>query len=148
MEWETFAAELADDLADLPAGALLVISEREEGGRFTQFAQEDDVLLAYLCDNAFLQPEDQASPEARRVIEAAGWHAPDPGRGQDDWWYRLPWPSSSADYRRLTGMLVTAFRDGYGIPSPEGWTYRAWNEREGNAPLTLPSLDLHQVPVR
>ncbi|MCP2343619.1 TY-Chap domain-containing protein [Actinomadura rupiterrae] len=148
MDWQTFAAELADDLAGLPAGALLVITERADGGRFTQFAQDDDGLVAYVSDNTYLAPADQASPEARRTIEAAGWNPPEPRQGHEDWWYRLPWPSSSAAYHRLTDMIVTALRDGYGIPSPEGWHYRAWNDRKGNEPITLHNLTLTQAPLR
>ncbi|MFC4913242.1 TY-Chap domain-containing protein [Actinomadura gamaensis] len=148
MDWQTFAAELADDLAALPAGALLVISERDDGGRFAQFAQDDDGLVAYVCDNTYLAPDDQASPEARQVIAAAGWNAPDPRQGHEDWWYRLPWPASSAAYRRLTDMIAAAFRDGYGIASPDGWNYRAWNEREGNDPIELRRLSLVRAPLQ
>ncbi|MCP2343620.1 TY-Chap domain-containing protein [Actinomadura rupiterrae] len=141
MDWETFAAALAGDLAELPEGALVVISEREGGGRFTQCMQEEDALTAYVCDNVFLKPEDRASAEGERIIADAGWKPRDPAMGDENWSYVLPCPAPAEDYRNLTDMIVTALRDGYGIPSPEGWTYSAWNELTGNGSIALRRLE-------
>ncbi|WP_051468233.1 TY-Chap domain-containing protein [Actinomadura oligospora] len=148
MDWQEFAEQLAEDLSLLSAGTLLVIEERPEDGRYAQFVQEDDKLLAYVADNRYMTPADKVTPEGERVIEEAGWHRAEPGRAHDDWWQELPWPASGTAYRHLTEAIVVALRDGYGIASPEGWRYRAWNEREANAPVTLARLSLPQVPAR
>lgn len=39
-------------------------------------------------------------------------------------------------------MAIVALRDGYGISNPDGWWYRAWNERTGNEAIELPRLGL------
>jgi hypothetical protein len=51
----------------------------------------------------------------------------DPARGDRqsarqirNWWTRLAWPATTEQYRTVAGMIVTALRDGYGIPSR--WT--------------------------
>ncbi|MFG1951562.1 hypothetical protein [Micromonospora sp. NPDC048830] len=41
-------------------------------------------------------------------------------------------------------MVVTGFRDGYGITAPTALAYDAWNERLGNRKLDLPLLGLRQ----
>lgn len=93
MDWDEFSAKLTVTLADLPAGALVVISEAEEveDGHYTQFAQGDDHLLAYVVANCFLASHLQASQEGEHIISQAGWHESPPGHPADNWWYQLQW---------------------------------------------------------
>jgi hypothetical protein len=145
VDWTAFAAGLAEELADLPVGTLVVIREadREIGrARFAQFVQEDDGLAAEVVTNDALESEFRASSAGEEVIRQAGWHDPAPLEGYDVWWYTLPWPASGTQYRELSLMVVTAVRYGYGIDDTTPWCYRAWNERKGNEPVELPGLGL------
>ncbi|MBT2210797.1 hypothetical protein [Actinomadura sp. NEAU-AAG7] len=146
MGWDEFAEALAEELAVFPAGALVVIKEAAEPrfARYVQFAQRDAELDAGVVANSFLEEAAQCSPEGERVIAEAGWRTRQPTVGHQEWWYALPWPASSGEYRRLTGMIVTAFREGYGIADPGSWRYRAWNEREWNQAISLSRLGLER----
>lgn len=139
--WAAFADGLAAELAGLSAGSIVKIGESRPGRRrYAQFLQSDDSLSAELVDDEWLTPELQAGAEGRAIIAAAGWRESDDEHG--NWWTELPWPSASADYRHVAEMVVTGFRDGFGLPGPTGLSYEAWNERAGNRPLTLPRLGL------
>ncbi|GAA1559458.1 hypothetical protein GCM10009678_48020 [Actinomadura kijaniata] len=145
MDWAHLSAALAEELADLPAGALVVVYEagKETGRfRFAQFAQDEDRLSAEIVTNGFLVPEVRATPDGEELIRRAGWRAPEVREGHDIWWYSLPWPSPPDRYRELAEMVVTALRDGYGASGQSPWAYDAWNERQGNSPLELPRLRL------
>jgi hypothetical protein len=132
MTWEEFAEGLAEEFAGLPAGALLVLSEPGDRGRYAQFAQDEMELVAYVVVNFFVPESAQATPQGEQAIADAGWNPPDGSGLHENWWRTLPWPASSAQYRALADAVVTALRDGYGIASPDGWTYQAWNERTGD----------------
>jgi hypothetical protein len=86
----------------------------------------------------------RAGATGRALIADSGWRARD--AGHSNWWAELPWPSSSADYRRLADMVVTGLRDGFGIRAPTALAYTAWNERLENRKLDLPLLGLRQEP--
>jgi hypothetical protein len=144
VEWELFEQGLADELAGLPAGALVVLFESGEGdgGRYAQFVQRPDRLITEVVANSFLEPGERASAEGELAIVAAGWRPPAPSEGRENWWTDLAWPASSEQYLALAGMVATALRDGYGIADPGGFRYRAWNEKKGNDPIDLPRLGL------
>lgn len=145
MDWAAFAAGLAEELADLSAGTLVVVREagREIGqARFAQFVQEDDELAAEVVTNEFLEPQFRASSAGEDVIRRAGWRVPAPHEGHDVWWFTLPWPATSTQYKQLSLMVVKALRDGYEIDDTTLWCYRAWNERKGNESVELPRLGL------
>lgn len=150
MEWESFAEALAEELAVLPAGALIVISEPGDGltGRYAQFVQETDRLVAEVVADSVLEPKQRVSAEGERAITSAGWRPPDRPAGRENWWAELAWPASARQYQALAGMVVTAMRDGYGIPDPGGLRYRAWNEKKGNDPFDLPRLGLPREEPR
>ncbi|MFC5745153.1 TY-Chap domain-containing protein [Actinomadura rugatobispora] len=131
MDWDEFARGLAEEFAVLPAGALLVLSEPGESGRYAQFAQGPDELVAYVVADSFLSERARATPEGARAIARAGWREPDPSAGHENWWQVLPWPASSRQYRALAESVAAALRDGYGISTPGGWSYQAWNETTG-----------------
>ncbi|MGK8485862.1 TY-Chap domain-containing protein [Nocardia asiatica] len=143
--WEDIAAGLAAELAALSAGSIVKLVESETGPRrrYAQFLQLDDVLSAELVDDGWLDPALRAGTAGRAVIAAAGWRERDATHG--NWWAELPWPSSSAEYRRLADMVVTGLRDGFGIAAPTALAYTAWNERSANQ-LDLPLLGLRQEP--
>lgn len=146
VEWDAFAQGLVDALPRLPAGGLLVIAEpedpeRSQYGRYTQFAQGADALDAYVVVNSFLEEPARASEDGERIIAAAGWRPPEPSAGHENWWTRLAWPATTEQYRTVAGMVVTALRDGYGIPDPGVMRYKAWNENTG-ADIELPLLGL------
>jgi hypothetical protein len=146
VEWNTLVQGLAGELANLPAGGLLVISEFGEPklSRYAQFAQGTDELLAYVVHNSFLDEQARASEDGERVITEAGWRRPDPDQGHDNWWRDLPWPATAQEYRDVAQMVATALRDGYGIADPGVFHYQAWNEQTGQD-LVLPEL---RLPVR
>ncbi|MQY08464.1 TY-Chap domain-containing protein [Actinomadura macrotermitis] len=141
LHWEAFAQALAEEFADLPHGALVVISERV-GNRFAQFAQEDDRLYAEVTAACFMPEEQRTSPEGERAIEEAGWRS----REGDNWWVELPWPGSSQTYRELAGMVTGVLGGVFGIAGPDALHYRAWNERDGNDEFELPRLRLPWQP--
>jgi hypothetical protein len=144
MTWEEFARGLAEEFGRLPTGALLVLSEPGEGGRYAQFAQGDGELVAYVVAGSFLPEPTRATPQGEQAIVQAGWRAPDPSAGHENWWRTLTWPASSQQYRDLADSVAAALRDGYGITAPDGWSYQAWNERTGDD-IELRHLDLRPV---
>ncbi|WP_174189717.1 TY-Chap domain-containing protein [Nocardia barduliensis] len=143
--WEDIAAGLAAELATLHAGSIVKLVESETGPRrrYAQFLQLDDLLSAELVDDGWLDPALRAGTAGRALIAAAGWRERD--AGHSNWWTELPWPSSSAGYRRLADMVVTGLRDGFGIDAPTALAYTAWNERSADQ-LDLPLLGLRQEP--
>ncbi|MBF6332780.1 TY-Chap domain-containing protein [Nocardia transvalensis] len=143
-DWTEFSAGLAEELATLPAGALVVITEADKPAgncRYTQFRQTDDLLEAQLTGDTYLSPESRPSGPGRQRIIDAGWQQPD-SRHTDNWWIELPWPITTALYRQLADMVVTGLRDGFGITDPTTLVYDAWNDRAGNRRLPLPRLGL------
>lgn len=143
MTWEELSAGLAISLSRLPAGALFVVTEPggETGGvrYYFQFIQSETELSAFLVGNVQLSPARQASAEGEALIESLGWRPPH--TDMPDWSRELPWPSNMTGYTALSDAIVSALRDGYGISAPEGWLYRAWNERNG-VDLELTQLGL------
>ncbi|WP_228786623.1 TY-Chap domain-containing protein [Nocardia terpenica] len=73
-DWGEFAEGLAEQLALLPSGAIVKIVAP---GRFAQFAQDDDSLVAHLIGDEHLDPADRPVAERRRRIVDAGWRLPD-----------------------------------------------------------------------
>jgi hypothetical protein len=143
MEWDDVARGLADELPNLPAGALLVLAEAGETARsrYAQFAQGTTELVGYVVVNSFIEAPARASEEGERVIAETGWRRPEPNLGHDNWWMSLPWPATSARYAELGRMVVTALRDGYRIADPGAFRYQAWNEQTSED-LDLPQLGL------
>ncbi|MCW2897940.1 MAG: hypothetical protein JWO67_205 [Streptosporangiaceae bacterium] len=143
VEWDVFAQALAEELPNLPEGGLVVIAEpgEEKYARYTQFMQREDELWGYVVVNSFLDESARASEEAERIISAAGWRAPEPSAGHDNWWAALPWPATAEQYLHLTQMVVAGLRDGYGIPDPGVFRYKAWNRNTGED-LDFPRLGL------
>ncbi|MFF2087775.1 hypothetical protein ACFVVM_28690 [Nocardia sp. NPDC058176] len=142
--WTTLADGLAQELAGLPAGAIVTIVESrpDRTARFAQFVQSEDALAAELVDDDALDVPLRAGDSGTTVIRALGWHERD--RYHENWWLELPWPATSADYRRLADMVVRGFGEGFGLPGPDTFVYDAWNERTGNSPIELPLLGLRQ----
>lgn len=147
-EWPEFAAGLVETLATLPYGAVVIIGEPgpwSDRRLFTQFRQERDHIHAQLPGDRWLDSSVQVGASGARVFGDDGWHEPD-ADFLWNWWVNLPWPATSAGYRRLAAMMVTALRDVFGIPSPDDLVYYAWNEGEGNARLELPLLGVRYEP--
>ncbi|KAF0848244.1 TY-Chap domain-containing protein [Nocardia caishijiensis] len=142
MTWDDVATALAGELAALPAGAIvkLVEARAERPSRFAQFLQTDAELTAELIDDDHLAAELRAGRAGNAVIRELGWQPRD--RHHENWWTHLPWPAPAADYRRLADMVVAGLRDGFGVATPDSFTYDAWNERRGNSLIELPQLGL------
>ncbi|WP_405164543.1 hypothetical protein OG203_05350 [Nocardia sp. NBC_01499] len=142
-EWAQFAEALAEQLAQLPIGAIMKIIAVGPTGRFrfVQFAIGDDALVAELTGDAYLDSIGRPTPEGRLRIIDAGWQLPDADH-VDNWWIELPWPISSAVRHQLAAMVITGLRDGFDIPDPASLVYDAWNSNDGNKSLILPSLSL------
>ncbi|MCA2210182.1 TY-Chap domain-containing protein [Nocardia rosealba] len=142
MTWDDFAKTLARELAGLPAGAIVKIAEsrEERPSRFAQFLQTDAELTAELVDDDRLSAELRAGRQGTTVIRELGWQPRD--RYHENWWTRLTWPAPSTDYQRLADMVVGGLRDGFGLATPDSFTYDAWNERRGNSLIELPQLGL------
>ncbi|PXX66595.1 hypothetical protein DFR70_103344 [Nocardia tenerifensis] len=142
--WDEFAAGLAEELAGLSAGAVVIIAESTpatEVARYAQFRQFDDMLTAELCGDRWLEEAVQADEAGNRLIADAGWRPPEFDH-VGNWWHEWPWPMSSAEYGQVAAMVVTGLRDAYGIAEPAALAYRAWNENTGNSPIELPMLGL------
>ncbi|MCX4093055.1 TY-Chap domain-containing protein [Nocardia sp. alder85J] len=145
-DWETFAAGLVEELADLPSGALVVISDMSDADStyFAQFAQLDDKLAAQLTGDANLTGGRPPAVDHRQRLIDVGWQTPDP-TDSDNWWVELPWPVTSALYRQLATMVVIGLRDAFGVAEPAQLAYRAWNGNDRNRPIELPRLGLPRV---
>lgn len=143
-DWDAFGEKLAEQLSALPAGAVLIIREGERGdtGRYAQFLQSDEGVEAELVGDHHLAPALRAGEAGSGLIAEAGWQAPEDTVYGHNWWAKLPWPSPSEAYRRLSGMTVTGLRDALRIAGPQALVYEAWDGRRGNRPLPLPLLGL------
>ncbi|MEU0101416.1 hypothetical protein [Streptomyces sp. NPDC006267] len=143
--WEGFCEGLAEQLASLATGSVLIIREGGRTGRYAQFAQSDEVLRAELTGDHGLDPALRAGETGGRLIAEAGWEPPQGTVYGHNWQAGLPWPSPANTYRELARMTVTGLRDGFRIVSPRTLVYEAWDERRGNRPLVLPLLGLDQT---
>ncbi|WP_062993728.1 TY-Chap domain-containing protein [Nocardia anaemiae] len=146
--WDEFTDRLADQLALLPAGAVVSIREAVPNSgrrRYAQFYQTDTELCAELPGPDMLDPEVRADAAGLRHIADLGWQPP-AGRDSWNWSYNVAWPAPRADYRRLATMIASGLRDAFGLASPAQLTYTAWNENKGNADLALPLLGLEPTP--
>ncbi|MFF2777378.1 hypothetical protein ACFVU3_21005 [Streptomyces sp. NPDC058052] len=146
--WDGFAERLAEQLAGLPAGAIVIVAEtgvpgKARGARYAQFRQDPEALHAELSGDRHLEGAARAGGEGGRLIAAAGWSGPDPANA-GNWSSDLPWPAPSAGYRRLASMVVTGLHAAFGIPGPESLAYTAWDGNDGNRPLDLPLLGLRR----
>ncbi|QIS01698.1 hypothetical protein F5X71_04675 [Nocardia brasiliensis] len=145
--WDEFTAGLAAQLAELPEGAIVKLTQStsaSEVAPYAQFLQLADKLWAELVGDKWLDPVAQAGDAGKQLIETAGWRQPD-FEHSDNWWIELPWPIRTADYARLASMVVTGLRDALHVPQPTDLVYRAWNENTGNSPLELPLLGLSRA---
>lgn len=140
--WDGLGERLAEQLASLATGSVLIIGERGRTGRYAQFLQSDERVEAELVGDHHLDPALRAGEAGSRLIAEAGWRPPEDTVHGHNWWAELPWPSSSAAYRELAGMTVTGLRDGLRIAGPQALVYEAWDGRRGNRPLVLPLLGL------
>lgn len=139
--WDEFSEGLAEQLASLAAGSVLIIREGRTG-RFAQFVQSDQALKAELVGDHSLDPALRAGEAGSRLITEAGWQPPEDTVYGHNWQTELPWPSASGAYRELARMTVTGLRDGLRIAGPQDLVYEAWDERRGNLDLVLPLLGL------
>ncbi|OXR44022.1 hypothetical protein B7C42_03578 [Nocardia cerradoensis] len=147
LSWDEFGSALAAELAGLPVGALMVIEERGEFGRYVQFVHMDDNLYAELMSDRNPAVTQAQTPEQCQLIAGLGWREPGTSPESDsNWWTALKCPIRTADYRRLATMVVSGLRDGLGMSSPGDLTYRAWNSLEGNLPLEVSGLDIARAP--
>lgn len=140
--WDGFGEALAEELASLSSGSVLIIREAGQTGRYAQFLQSDATVGAELAGDHHLDPALRAGEAGGRLIVGAGWQPPVDTVYGHNWSAELPWPSPSAAYRELAGMTVTGLRDGLRITGPQALVYEAWDGRRGNRSLTLPLLGL------
>ncbi|WP_051152721.1 TY-Chap domain-containing protein [Nocardia niigatensis] len=144
-DWNQFEVGLAEELAGLPAGALVTIDTKApdtEPG-FAQFAQSEDKVVAELGAYADLDREAGVNAPGAAVVLAAGWHPP-VGSDRDNWWVELPWPVTSAIYRQLAAMVVIGLKDAFHVSSPTRLVYKAWNSNAGNRRFDLPRLGIEK----
>ncbi|MRH89500.1 hypothetical protein GFY24_18955 [Nocardia sp. SYP-A9097] len=145
-DWDRFEAGLAEELAMLPAGALVTIDTKApdtEPG-FAQFAQFEGKVLAELGAYADLDRDVGLNAPGAPLVLATGWHPPDQS-DRDNWWVELPWPITSAIYRELAAMVVIGLRDAFHVSGPARLVYRAWNSKAGNRPFDLPLLGIEKL---
>ncbi|MFJ5711434.1 TY-Chap domain-containing protein [Streptomyces sp. NPDC093105] len=148
--WDGFQERLAEQLASLPAGAVVIVSETgaapptktAKGSRYAQFRQDPESLYAELSGDRHLEGAARAGDEGGRLLVAAGWRAPDADDRVGNWCAELPWPSPSVAYRRLASMVVTGLHVVFRVPAPSSLAYTAWDAEDGNRPLELPLLGL------
>ncbi len=143
-DWDQLAERLAEQLAVLPAGAIVKIVATGPPYRFAQFAQSSASLEAELIGDEYLDPTDRPTADSREAIIDSGWQAPDPDH-VGNWWIEVPWPVASAIYRQLATMVITGLRDGLAVEQPADLRYEAWNEKAANEPMDLPLLGLHRI---
>ncbi|WP_433562650.1 TY-Chap domain-containing protein [Nocardia sp. CA-151230] len=144
-DWIQFEAGLAEELAMLPAGALITIDTKApdtEPG-FAQFAQSEEKVVAELGAYADLDRDAGAAAPGAAVVLAAGWHPPD-GNDHENWWVELPWPVTTATYQQLAAMVVIGLRDAFHVSSPTRLVYDAWNSNAGNRRFDLPLLGIEK----
>jgi hypothetical protein len=131
-DWTAFTEGLTRTLAALPVEGVLIVTH-------------DAGLVQFLHGGAAIRAETGGSPSAdgRQVLLSDGWEPPPEGV-RANWSEELPWPATSADYRRLAERSVRALRDAYGIPSPDRLHYEAWINGT-DEPFDPPGLDIARV---
>ncbi|GAA5185175.1 hypothetical protein GCM10023322_28300 [Rugosimonospora acidiphila] len=142
-EWERFGDALVDEVARLPVEAIMVLTERGQPRHFVQFVQTGDHLRAEATGSVG-GPAEPAPVRERRLLEAVGWREPPPGDATPAWLYRLPWPATTEEYRRLTDAAVTALRDVQEVARPSDLSYRSWERGRQRRALGLPGLEPEQ----
>jgi hypothetical protein len=124
LQWDLFAAALAEDVPGLAEGDTVIISYGDE---FVQFSQAPAVLYA-----------DTSGADQDR-LGALGWRAPDPSFGAVNWWVEVPWPLRTQDGLRFVELLVRTLHEVYGASGPHALSYQAFNSRTG-VELDVPAL--------
>ena len=127
--WSRFQAKLADHLADLEDGEVLIVSAEsavEDGERgsapYVQFIGWGEASVrCEVSSNEYLAQEVQLDATASQQVTDLGWHDPttdkddeDPGEGSAN--YFLDADRSSAD--RLAVMSTRVLRDVFGVAHP------------------------------
>ncbi|WP_406265603.1 hypothetical protein OH799_18615 [Nocardia sp. NBC_00881] len=149
-DWTRFAEGLAEELAMLPDGALVVIKESgkpDNEYRYVQFRQTADLLEAQLTGDTYLDAAARPGHAGQRRLIDAGWQYPDSPHNEN-WWIELSWPLSTAVDRHLSDMVVIGLRDCFRIPDPDTLIYDAWNQTKGNRRLHMPLLGLNWEHVQ
>lgn len=138
--WSDFAEGLAETLATLPSGAVVIIAE--PGPLRTARGLPSSAGTA----RGFMPKSPEASNWLNRALTGLASSQTPVGGAPDLTVTRtggpLPWPATSGDYRPLASMIVTALRDALGIAKPDDLEYHALNENYGNAPIELPLLGI------
>lgn len=102
--WEQFSRQLALDLNRLAASDVVVLGEKN---RAVFFAQNPDHLMIEVAGNEVLTGDDRLAPEQEQQLAADGWQPNGPER---TWWFRLPFPATSAQAAQASELICRALR--------------------------------------
>ncbi|MFD0684923.1 SseB family protein [Actinomadura fibrosa] len=146
MDWNDFAQRLTLELSRLPVRSFLIV-QGPSGLPYVQAMRSEGALDAEAVSSAFL-PRPLA-PRQERRLRALGWEPPDEEERQN-WWDRFTLRErgsrASSEHLEacalLSGQMVGAFRDVYGIESPLELVYQASRSGPEGGPLALPGLGI------
>lgn len=149
MDWNDFVQRLSRELMHLPANAFVIV-QGPDGFPYVQAMRYLNGLDAEAVSNAYLPRPLDAGQE--RQMSALGWLVPD-GQARHNWWCRVLVPvkmeeitsEQAAQCGELAGRMVAAFRDVYGLSSPDELVYLANRNGEDAGPLQLPGLGIPRV---
>jgi hypothetical protein len=137
-DWGDFAEALVMELAKLPLDAFLQLFDKwqPQSGGAVQFLQKDKSLWAEVC----VQVPGWLTDNRRQALAEAGWQVPVAALTEDNWWYELPWPAASADYRKLAAAVVIALHEVYQVVVPLDLVYKSWEWGGRRRTLRLPDV--------
>jgi hypothetical protein len=138
-EWSRFASALNSALAALPAQGVLIVGDRVNGQYFVQYAHGGDHIRAEAAGGPDEAGRPNLTEQQGAELAAIGWQPPD--QRHFNWWHRLDWPATSAQYAALAEMSARALSEAYGVASPATLEYESWIDG------TLQPLDFPQLGI-
>lgn len=95
--WRGFEERLIEELAEIGEGSFCVAVSGDSGGEpggdeclpYLQFAGDDDLVLAEVAGNEFLDEAFALDADQHETLQALGWSPPD-GEHRPNWWCDVP----------------------------------------------------------
>jgi hypothetical protein len=142
--WHVIRQQLAEALADLPAGAVvsLVDAANPVDGPYARISTGEDTLRCEISSFTALPEPLRPAPERERRIGALGWAPPDADRRY--WLRTIGFPADSMELDELTLDTVEVLTRVFGFRDASTLRYSAQVERTGE-PLLLAGLDIPYV---
>lgn len=144
LTWDEFAAALAEQLSAFEESTVLVLVEADRpDGPYVQMWQNPDYLWVEASSSRVLGAALGVPADVEHSLADRGWTPPE---GRDNWRRGLAWPATPEAYLDYAGEVVAAWRDVFGVESPDQLRYRGFISAVHET-LVLPELGLQPAPA-